>query len=46
MELYEESRLWTDELLSAAVGGFGPEFRVHPRVRWALEVGPYGAELD
>lgn len=45
-ELYEKSQLETDELLSAAMNGFGPEFRVHPRVLWALKVGPYGAGLD
>ncbi len=46
MELHEKSQLETKELLTAAVNGFGPEFPVHPRVRWALEVGPYGAGLD
>jgi hypothetical protein len=46
MKLYEESRLFTEELLDAAMDGFGPEFRVHPRVRWALNEGPYGRGLS
>jgi len=45
IELYRESRLFTNALLSAAVSGFGPDFRIHPRNRWALNVGPYGAGL-
>ncbi len=46
MKLYEESQLFTNELLSAAVGGFGPEFRIHPRNQWALKEGGYGRGLS
>ena len=45
MKLFEESRLFTEELLPAAVDGFGPEFQIHPRNRWALKYGPYGDGL-
>ena len=45
IRLFEESQLFTEGLLSAAVDGFGPEFRIHPRNRWALKHGPYGNEL-
>ncbi len=45
LELYENPQLETKELLSAAVGGFGPEFPIHPRTRWSLKEGPYGCGL-
>jgi len=42
-ELYEKSQLETRELLRAVLSGFGPEFPVHPRVRWGLKYGPHCA---
>lgn len=40
LELHEKSVLQTNEIVTEAVNGFGPGFRLHPRVRRTLEVGP------